>query len=134
MKIQTLVIFLSFCLAVDAFFDIQLEKLEIVEQDLAYIDASNLKVRKMNKTTRAVIGKVIYSKPLGNDIMMEAKIFKKQGLYILMDFLDDFSILLGGEYRLTPYKLLPTPFCKAIQSDSESEILKLRISSLILYF
>ena len=123
MKIEILLIFLPVILRVEAFFDIQLEKMEIVEQDLAYVDASKIKVRKYNKTTRAVFGEVEYIQPFDNTMMLEGKIYKKQGLSIFKPTsLLIFLIMLGGEYRLTPYKHLPSPFCMTISSDSEYEI------------
>lgn len=58
------------------------------------------KVKKVNKI-RSVFGWFFLHVPFGNDIKIEVKTLKKQ----------------GGEYRYLPYKLIPTPFCDALESD-----------------
>lgn len=54
-----------------------------------FIDFSDLKVRKMNKTTRGIFGKMVIHTELDNSYIASVKVFVKQ----------------GGEYRALPYKV-----------------------------
>lgn len=65
------------------------------------MDFSGIKVRKVNNT-RVLIGEVIFKKPIGNEIMISINLLKKQ----------------GNEYKLTPYRALPTPFCDFCMKDT----------------
>ena len=57
--------------------------------------------------------------PIGNDFKVGGKLMKKQGNQYFVKFYNVFSkwILLGGEYRYTPYSFPPTAYCDAIISD-----------------
>lgn len=64
------------------------------------MDWSNLKVKKMNKTTRAIVGNITYHVNQDDTFLVEVLGFHKQ----------------GGEYRLMPYKLPQTGFCTALNN------------------
>jgi hypothetical protein len=65
-----------------------------------FVDWSQLKVRKMNKT-RKMAGNVTYHVPLDNSFITFSNLYKKQ----------------GGEYRLMPYTLPKEGFCDFMGSD-----------------
>lgn len=65
-----------------------------------FIDWSQLKVRKMDKT-RKILGNVTYHVPLDNTYLVVTYLHKKQ----------------GGEYRLTPYSLPRKGFCDFVNSE-----------------
>lgn len=65
------------------------------------MDGSGIKVKKLNRTTRGLVGNITYHVPLDDSYFVEAHFYKKQ----------------GGEYRLMPYKVPPTGFCKAVKND-----------------
>jgi hypothetical protein len=66
------------------------------------IDFSGFKVRKINKTTRALVGPVIVKATgIDNDVKMEHLVYKKQ----------------GGEYRKLPYNLPPQECCDFLNND-----------------
>jgi hypothetical protein len=83
-----------------SYIDIQFDRIDIIFQDEKFVDFSKLKVRKVNKT-RALIGEFTYKIPMGNDIMIEGRLYKKQ----------------GGEYRLMPYRAPRKPYCEANIDD-----------------
>ena len=60
-----------------------------------------MKIRKINKTERAIVGDCVINSPLGNEIEVSIDAFTKQ----------------GGEYRLMPYKVPPGPFCDFLIKD-----------------
>lgn len=99
---KLLILILLFGL-VEPFFEVLLDHMEIIEQNTSLIDFSQLKVRKIKKI-RSLIGEIKLHIPIGNDIMFELKAYKKQ----------------GGEYRLMPYKLQPSPFCDFLAQDSKN--------------
>lgn len=85
-----------------AYFDVQLDRFDVVESDKEVYDLSNIKVRKVNKI-RSLVGEWIIKQPTGNDVIFEIKIYKKQ----------------GNEYRLLPYKVLPQPLCDVFSADGK---------------
>lgn len=85
-----------------AYFDIQLDRFEQLQNDPSVVDASEIKVRKVNKT-RSIIGNMKTFVEIGNDILVQGKAYKKQ----------------GNEYRLSPYKLQPQPLCDTVINDSK---------------
>lgn len=85
---------------VESYFDAQMDRFEVLYQNLSYSDFSQLKVRKVNKV-RSLVGEIKFFVPFGNDITIEAKAYKKQ----------------GGEYRQMPYKFPPMPFCDFLIQD-----------------
>lgn len=101
MNSKILIIFLLINL-VDSYFDVQLDRSDVLEQDTNYVDWSSLKVRRINKT-RSIIGEMKFPIPFGNDVKLQGLAYKKQ----------------GGEYRLMPYKIQPTPFCDLCSNDSK---------------
>jgi hypothetical protein len=84
------------------YFDIQLDRFEQLECDLNVVDASAMKIRKVNKT-RSIIGNMVVNVELGNDVMLEGAAYKKQ----------------GNEYRLMPFKLSPQPLCDTLIGDGK---------------
>lgn len=85
---------------VDSYFDAEIDRFDLISQNTNLTDWSSMKVRKVNKI-RCLVGEIKIYKSFGNDIMVQVKGYKKQ----------------GGEYRLMPYKLQPTPFCDFVKSD-----------------
>lgn len=65
-----------------------------------FLDYSELKVRKINKTMK-LVGKTHYRVPLDNNIKLSTLLYINQ----------------GGEYRLTPYHLPKQGFCTLINTD-----------------
>lgn len=66
-------------LSVECFFDLQMDRLELLYQDDSFIDFNKLRVRKMNKTVRAIVGEVNLKQKIGNEVLVEGKMYKKQG-------------------------------------------------------
>lgn len=95
-------IFSLLIVQIECFFEVILDRFDVLEQDTSINDWSKLRVKKVNKTSRVLIGEVTSFVKIGNDVLFEAILLKKQ----------------GNEYRYTPYKVEPTPFCDAIKSDS----------------
>lgn len=83
------------------FFDIQFDRFELMFQNESFFDYSKLRVRKYNKTVRLLIGEITYNQPIGNEIIVEVKGYKKQ----------------GNQYRLLPYHAAPTPYCTSLEND-----------------
>lgn len=94
-------IFFKFCVT-KTYFDIQLDRMELIFQNDSIVDYSKLRVRKVNGT-RSLVGEYTNKVPIGDDFLIETKFYKKQ----------------GGEYRLQPYRLLKTPYCKFVAEDCE---------------
>lgn len=65
------------------------------------MDWSDLKIKKVNKTTRAMFGNMINAVSLDNSYEAEILFYLKQ----------------GGEYRASPYKISRNPFCEMIHGD-----------------
>lgn len=99
MLIKVLIIILLINLVV-SYFDVQIDRFEVLFQNTSFFDWSGLKVRKIQKI-RSIVGEIDFFVPIGNDIMFSGLAYKKQ----------------GGEYRLMPYKVQPTPFCDFIKKD-----------------
>lgn len=66
-----------------------------------FLDGSGIKVKKVNRTTRGLVGNITYHVPLDDSYFVESQFYKKQ----------------GGEYRLMPYKTPSTGFCNAVKND-----------------
>lgn len=85
-----------------SFIEIILDRCVQLEGDREnFIDASNLKVKKLNRTTRGIVGNLTFHVPLDNSYLAEATVYKKQ----------------GGEYRLMPFRYPPTGLCTAVNTD-----------------
>jgi hypothetical protein len=66
------------------------------------VDWTGVRVKKINRTARAIVGTVQILKPkLDNDVKVEVQLFKKQ----------------GGEYRKLPYNFPRASFCDAVNND-----------------
>lgn len=65
------------------------------------MDWTNVKVKKLNKTTRVFDGTAIMHIPIDDSIEVEGRLYMKQ----------------GGEYRLLPYKSSKTGACSFTQAD-----------------
>ena len=100
MNPKVLILILSINL-VQSYFDVQMDRFEVMEQDTRYTDWSEMKIRKVSKV-RSLIGHVKIEVPVGNNVLVEGKAYKKQ----------------GGEYRLMPYHVSPLPLCDYLGSDS----------------
>lgn len=74
---------------------------EQLEGAQEFVDATAIKVKKLNKTTRGFYGQVVVKVPIDEKYDLEANAFVKQ----------------GGEYRLMPFKLRRTNLCKAAKDD-----------------
>jgi hypothetical protein len=85
----------------ERFFEVIIDRVESIYVDPAVM-AVSLKVHKMkNSKTRAVFGSVTLFRPMGNDVIFDTVILKKQ----------------GGEYRTLPFRLFPTPMCDYLAND-----------------
>ena len=67
------------------YFDLILDRIEIIEQDSSLIDLSNMKVRKINKTSRALSGFLILYRDFDNSVFLEALMYKKMGRDIFIE-------------------------------------------------
>lgn len=65
------------------------------------INIGDLKVKKINRTTRGIFGTIIYHVSVDDSFLLEAIISIKQ----------------GGEYRRMPFKLAKKGCCSALQDD-----------------
>jgi hypothetical protein len=66
------------------------------------VDMSSLKVKKLNKTTRGIVGNfIIKATDVGNSMQVATQFWKKQ----------------GGEYRKLPYKLPSKNLCDFFNED-----------------
>lgn len=66
-----------------------------------FLDWTNVKVKKLNKTTRGLDGSLIFHIPLDDSLEVEGRLYMKQ----------------GGEYRLLPYKSSKDGICSFVQAD-----------------
>lgn len=73
------------------------EQLEAEKESFA--DFSDLRIRKLNRTLRGLTGNVNANVELGNDYLLSATGYIKQ----------------GGEYRKLPYKMPEKRFCEIIE-------------------
>ena len=112
---KLLIIFLLIKL-ISSYFDVQMDRLELIYQDPKCVNFSKIKIRKINKV-RSLVGEADFFIPFGNDVTLEGTFLKKQ----------------GGEYRLMPYRFSPTPFCVFASNDGEIE-LEFLITELIVGF
>lgn len=65
--------------SVESYFDAQLDRFEVLYQNEKFTDWKGLKVKKLNKTTRALVGEIKFFIDFDNDINVEVKSYKKQG-------------------------------------------------------
>lgn len=71
--------------------------------DSSIIDWRDLKIKKLNKTTRGIYGNAIYHAPIDNTYKFEGTVYIKQ----------------GGRYKPLPFKRAPSGFCNFIQRDDQ---------------
>lgn len=62
------------------YFDVILDRYEMVEQNITYADMSKLRIRKVNKTARALTGTGYFYHPIDNSLTVEGKAYKKMGI------------------------------------------------------
>jgi hypothetical protein len=74
-----------FFICAESYFDCQLDRFEVCSQNKEFTDWSDLKVKKLNKTTRALVGEIKFFQPFDNNIIIEVKAYKKQGNLIYDD-------------------------------------------------
>lgn len=72
--------FLLIVVSVSAYWDVILDHCDVLEQNKQFLDWSGLKVRKINKTTRALSGSAVTVKELGDDTFFEGLIYRKMGM------------------------------------------------------
>lgn len=77
-----------------------LERAEQLSGDTNFIDWTTMKVTKVNRT-RLLVGKPIYHVPLDDSYFMEGSLYKNQ----------------GGQYRLTPFKVMRVGFCTLMSNE-----------------
>lgn len=88
---------------VHAYFDIELQNCEQVGGDKdSFMDLTDVKVKKVNKTSRALFGKAVYHVDIDDTYDIETKAFVKQ----------------GGEYRQSPFTIKKQQYCKFFQEDT----------------
>lgn len=77
------IIFVICCITFSsAYWDVILDRCEVIEQDTKYADWSKFKVKKINKTTRALTGTIIYYTDIDDTFIFEAKLYKKAGNFL----------------------------------------------------
>lgn len=69
--------------------------------DPDYVDARDIKVKKMNRTTRGVFGNLISFVPLDDSYAIDINVFIKQ----------------GGQYKKIPFKPPTKTLCKFLMED-----------------
>jgi hypothetical protein len=68
-----------------------------------FADWSGVRVRKINKTAKAIVGTIqIHAPDLNNKNSIEVQLYRKQ----------------GGQYRQLPFKSENTPACDAVNADA----------------
>lgn len=67
-----------------------------------FVNFDNLRVRKVNRTHHLVVGEVVFHVPVGNEVRIETKLFKKA----------------GNDYKLLPFKTPEQGYCEFVQSDT----------------
>lgn len=93
---------LIFCdLQTSAYLDVDLRNCEHTEGDYNIIDWRDLKVKKINRSTRGLVGKAIYHIPLDKSYL-----FEMIG-----------SMKRGGEYQKLPYRIAPRELCVSAQEE-----------------
>jgi hypothetical protein len=80
--------------------EVDLRQLEQMEGD-KLIDASDLKIVRINRTSRTIAGTIVYHVRLDNSYLMEGILYIKQ----------------GGEYRKLPYRMPPKGLCDFINEE-----------------
>ncbi|KAG5676538.1 hypothetical protein PVAND_006364 [Polypedilum vanderplanki] len=108
MRFQLLALFvlcLTLVVSADVFkpkpyFELIMDRFETIFENKKYFEW-NIKIKKINKTTRGIFGFAYFHVPIGNDIKFEGKVLKKQ----------------GGEYRYLPYGVKPEPICDLFAND-----------------
>lgn len=88
--------------ALPQYFDIQLDRFEVLYADPKVVEFNNIKVRKINKT-RSIIGNISYHVPIDENMICITKVLKKQ----------------GNEYKYLPYRVPPTGLCEVFRSDGK---------------
>lgn len=82
--------------------ELNLDYCEQVESDKENcVDWSDLRVKKLNKTFRGIVGTTIFNVEFGNEFFLSGTAYVKQ----------------GGEYRMMPFKLPEIPFCDIVRDD-----------------
>lgn len=99
--------FPSICLMIfgfqaNAYMDLDIISCEQMAGDSRIIDWRDLKIKRFNRTTRGLFGKVTYHKALDKNFTLEIIVLMKQ----------------GGQYRQLPYRIPPKIFCTFVQEDS----------------
>lgn len=100
------------------YFDVNLDRCEIVQQDKRFTDWK-IKVKNYNKTTRALYGNITIFKPIGDDYTIEALFYRKQGYLFYFKKLRIFFLnyFTGNEYRKLKFQIEQSKFCKAFGDD-----------------
>lgn len=78
MNMKFFILILIF-VGVESYFDFIQDRVEVLYQNETFTNWKDLRFRKINKTTRALVGKIVFYVDFGNQIMIEMKSYKKQG-------------------------------------------------------
>ena len=105
MTLKILILMFSSINLAQSYFDVQMDRFELLFQDTNCVDVSSIKIRKVNKT-RSIVGDIKLMVPFDDDVIIESKGLKKQ----------------GGEYRQMPYHVQPTKLCEFIAKDGREDI------------
>jgi hypothetical protein len=81
-------------------FNLQYAEPEFKKSD--YVNFDNMKVKKVNRTHHLVVGEVIFHVPVGNEVMITTRLFKKA----------------GNDYKLLPFRTPPQGWCDFVKSDT----------------
>lgn len=88
-------------LQANAYMELGLINCEQTTSDTSIIDWRDLKIKKINRTTRGIFGKTFYHIPLDKSVLFEVIAYIKR----------------GGEYRKLPYRIAPRELCVAAQEE-----------------
>jgi hypothetical protein len=92
---------LKLLLKITAYIDLEIQDFKQILGG-QFSDFSNVRVKKLNKTTRGLFGNInLMVSDFDNSMQVEAKMSKKQ----------------GGEYRKLPYRLPPKKLCDFFNED-----------------
>jgi hypothetical protein len=92
----------NFCIfKVMAYIDVEVREIKQISGE-KFVDLTNLKVKKLNKTTRGIVGHfVVKTADVGKNMQVMVEVWQKQ----------------GGEYRKLPYRLPSKNLCDFFNED-----------------
>lgn len=87
---------------VSCFLEFNLQYAEPEFKKSNYVNFDNMKVKKVNRTHHLIVGEVIFHVPVGNEVMITTRLFKKA----------------GNDYKLLPFRTSPQGWCDFVKSDT----------------